>query len=137
MCHLKIPRDEKLFKFGALARIFFWAHLAQKPGFCVSKAPVFAQPARRLSAYCSDFGQSGNSRFCSWQRRKKNQKKIQPKRREKQTKKNTKKRKNTQKKQQKHQKTPKKTQKKNFALTREKNLSRQKKNLFPIPAKRP
>ena len=28
---------------------FFLAHLDQKPGFCVSTTPVFAQPARRLA----------------------------------------------------------------------------------------
>ena len=30
-------------------------HAVQKPGFCVSKIPVFAQPARRLGALLSDF----------------------------------------------------------------------------------
>ena len=30
-------------------------HVAQKPGFCVSKTAVFAQPVRRLGAFLSAF----------------------------------------------------------------------------------
>ena len=45
-----IPRS-RLFVFARQREVLLWGSFEQKPGFCLSKNPVFAQPARRLGAF--------------------------------------------------------------------------------------